>query len=295
MKKILEQWGEVSCDVDLKKYNTYGIGGKTKFLLKPYNYENLKKLLVFLKENSISYYLLGMGSNVILPDADFDGVIIKLDNFQNIDFKDNYLIVGAGLPLNTLIQKTLSLGYTNLAYAAGVPGTIGAAVVGNVGCFKHEIMEDVLDVTFLDENLELRTLSKKNLKYSYRNTELKNRHVIVIAISLRLIKGNVLEARETIKKNWQYRLLHQPIGTKNAGSVFKNPEGYAAGKLIEDIGFKAKRIGDAEVSAKHANFIVNIKDAKSKDILALIKQIKEEVKKKYNLELELEQIVVNWS
>ena len=294
MKAELAQFGDILTDVDLKKYNTYGIGGKAQYLIKPFDRQNLIFLLTFLKDKKISYYLLGHGSNVILPDEDFFGVIIKLDHLNHFEITNDLVRVEAGLPLNQLVNKTLNEGYTNLVALAGIPGTVGAAVRGNAGAFKHEIFNDVRDVTILNENLEVETLPRKKINYAYRQTAFQKRNIIILGATLKLEKGDVSLAQELRENNWQYRLNHQPIGTKNAGSVFKNPTNMAAGKLIEDLGFKGQMVGDAQVSLKHANFIVNTNEAKAVDILTLIKNMQKAVRANYDINLELEQIVVDW-
>ena len=291
----LEKYGEVLTNVDLKKYNTYGIGGKAKYLVKPFNVSSLKDLILDLKKNDISYYLLGMGSNVILPDTDYDGVIIRLDNLNTITINNEKAEVEGGVLLTYLSNYLIDKGYVNLAFCNGVPGTVASAVIGNVGCFKHEIFDYLISVTIINEEGNIETILKKDLSYGYRYTEFKKRNVVIIAATFILEKGDKLLAQKEIQENNLYRQTHQPLGTKNAGSVFRNPIGYAAGKLIEDAKLKKMMVGGAMVSEKHANFIINYHNATSSDIIELITKIKKEIKRIYDIDLELEQIIVKWS
>lgn len=294
MKKILEKYGEVKENIDLKKYNTYGIGGKARFLVKPLDISNLVSLIKYLKEENMAYFLLGSGSNVILPDEDFLGVIIRLDNLNKIVIQDDLAFIEGGVPLTFFSNYCLSLGYTNLVFCNGVPGTVASALVGNVGCFKHEIYEYLVDVTILNEKGNIEKIAKENIQYSYRYTEFKKRNIVILKATFKLEKGSVSIAEEKIKEQILFRQKNQPLGTKNAGSVFGNPLNNSAGKLIEEAGLKNRRVGGAVVSTKHANFIINDNNAKSSDIISLIEIIKKEVKEKYNIDLKLEQQIVKW-
>lgn len=289
----MREYGEVLEWVDLKKYNTYGIGGKAKYLIKPFK-DKVGDLLNYLDNSNINWYILGKGSNVILPDNDFDGAIISLENLNEIVIKDDVCSVGSGVLLSNLVNKSLDNGFVNLAPLMGIPGALGAAILGNVGAYGKEIFDFVKDVTFIDESNKVVTLPKEKIDHRYRYTEFKNKKVIILGATLLLEKGNVEEARNIIKENLLKRKNSQPLEFRNAGSVFKNPDGAAAGKLIDDAGLKETTVGGAMVSAKHANFIVNFNNAQSSDIIGLINLIKKEIKKIYNIDLELEQIIVNW-
>ena len=284
----LEKYGEVLTNVDLKKYNTYGIGGMAKYLVKPTSVSSLQNLISDLKKNNISYYLLGMGSNVILPDNDYDGVIIRLDNLNKITIKDEKVEVEGGVLLTYFSNYLIDRGYVNFAFCNGVPGTVASAVIGNVGCFKHEIFDYLINVTIINEEGNIEIVAKENISYGYRYTEFKKQNVVIIAATF------VIEKGDKLLENNLYRQAHQPLGTKNAGSVFRNPIGYAAGKLIEDAKLKKMMVGGAMVSEKHANFIINYHNATSSDIIELITKIKKEIKRIYDIDLELEQIIVKW-
>lgn len=280
-------------NVDLKKLNTYRIGGTAKYLIKPSDMEELKNTIKELNEKNMKYYVLGGGTNVILPDKDFDGAIIKLDKLNAFLIKDSCVYAGSGLSLNEFIKKCLDEGYTNFSNLYGIPGSLGGAIIGNAGANGSEMFDDLCAVLVYNEGL-IKLINKENINYEYRNTEFKNSNAIIIGAIFKLIPGNVDESWQMIKENLEKRKNTQPLEYPSAGSVFKNPKGSSAGKLIDECNLKEKTIGGAKVSKKHANFIINENNATSYDIITLINEIKEEVKKQKNVDLELEQVIVKW-
>ncbi len=291
---MMKEYGEVLENVDLKKYNTYGIGGIARFLVLPYSVTHLQGLLEYLNSNNIPWYILGGGSNVILPDDDFAGAIISLKNIDQYEVKKDVISVGAGIRLGVMVKKMLDDGFTNYGSLMGIPGLFGGAIVGNAGAYGISIFDYLISVTVMDRNGNISILKKDDIKYDYRYTELKNNGVIVIAASFLGIKGSVVEELEKIEENMQKRKSTQPLEYKNAGSVFRNPPNFSAGYLIEHAGLKGLAIGGAKVSERHANFIINYNNAKSRDIIELIGVIKKEVKLRFNEELKLEQVIVKW-
>jgi UDP-N-acetylmuramate dehydrogenase len=282
-------------NIDLKKYNTYGIGGTAKYLIRPKNVMGLKEALEFLKENNIKWYLLGGGSNVILPDEYFDGAILKLDLMNDFNVQNDQIYASAGITFSAFLNKMLEIGYTNMTNLVGIPGTLGGAIVGNAESFKVSTFEYLINVTVMDSFGKITTISKEFIKYGYRYSEFKGDATrIIIGATFKGIKGDVTYSRQMIKKHTLWRKNAQPLEYKNAGSVFKNGDGYSAGAIIDSAGLKGKRIGDAEVSQKHANFIINLKNASAHDIISLIEEIKFVVERDYSINLELEQIIVKW-
>ena len=292
---MLNDFGEVFKDVSLKNYNTYRINTYADYLVKPSNITCLVNLIKYLKENNYKYYILGKGSNVILPDTKFKGVIINLDNINNFEIKDNDVYAEAGIMLSTIAKETINKNLKGLENLANIPGTLGGALVGNAGAYGTEIYDVVEDVTILRDD-SLITLKKEDIKYSYRYTMFKDSMSIIVSCHLKLSKGNSKELLKIVKDNQVKRMNTQPLKYPNAGSVFKNPSSssYSAGKLIDEINLKGYHINDAYISTMHGNFIVNMGNATSKDILDLITYIKEQVYNKYNIELELEQRIVKW-
>ena len=280
-------------NVDLKKLNTYHIGGNAKYLIKPNDLEELMNVLNELNNKNIKYYILGGGSNILLPDEDFDGAIIKLDKLNTFLIKNQFVFACAGLSLNKFVKKTLDNGYINFANLYGIPGLLGGAIIGNAGANGTEIFDDLKAVLILKNNL-VTLINKTNIKYEYRNTEFKNSNIIIIGAIFKLEKGDTKKAWDNIKENLEKRKNSQPLEYPSAGSVFKNPNGLSAGKLIDECNLKNISVGGAKVSNKHANFIINENNATSKDIKDLINKVKEEVKAQKNIDLELEQIIVKW-
>lgn len=283
----------VDYDIDLKKYNTYRIGGKAKYLIKPNDVFDVVDLIDDLNKNNIKYYVLGGGSNVILPDEDFDGAIIKLDKINDFYLKDDLLFAGAGLSLSSVVKKTLDYEFVNLANLFGIPGTLGGAIIGNAGAYGMCIFDFLVSVLIYQDGA-IKLINKENINYSYRYTEFKNANLIVLGGVFKLQKGDASKAWDTINKNLELRKSKQPLEYPSAGSVFKNPEGQSAGFLIEKSGLKGYKVNDAQVSLKHANFIINLQNAKSCDIKKIINIIKEKVKSESGTLLELEQIIVEW-
>lgn len=290
----MEKFGEVLYNQDLKKYNTYKIGGKCKYLIKPFDINNLIKLIEYLKENDIRYIILGKGSNVILPDEDYDGAIILLEKLNKVTFDKNVVEVEAGCLLNSFIDKTINNNMKGLEKFYGIPGTLGGAVVQNAGCFGSTICDNILSVTYIEDN-KLYELNKLDCLFDYRSSIFKfDKNKIVVKCKFLLSFGNPQEMRNTIKELMKKRIETQPLDYPNAGSVFRNPIGYYAGKIIEDNHLKNFNINDAYVSDKHANFIINMGNASSKDIKQLIKYIQDKVYINNKIELELEQEIIEY-
>ena len=290
----MNEFGSVLENIDLKKYNTYGIGGIAKYMVFPSSEEKLVKLLDYIKNEKMSWYILGGGSNVIIPDEDYVGVIINLKELNNYEFDKDVINVESGISLGKLVNVMLDAGYTNLSSLMGIPGLLGGAIIGNAGAYGTSIFDYIINVKFIDEDGNIKELNKEEIKYDYRWTEFKEKKVIVLSAKIKCINGNVAEAKEKIKENLEKRRKSQPLEYKNAGSVFRNPPSHAAGYLIEHSGLKGITVGGAMVSKKHANFIINFNNATSRDIINLVELIKSKVKDVYNVELELEQVKVNW-
>lgn len=282
--------GTVLENVDMRKYTTYKAGGLAKLMVFPKNVKQLIKLLEYIKDNNIKYKVLGKGSNVLFGDSLYDGIIIKLDEFKDIEIDGTKIKVGAGYSLIKLALQTARLGLTGLEFASGIPGSIGGAVFMNAGAYKSDMGYIVREVKVLTPKLEIKTLTNKEMDFHYRTSFLqKNSGYICLEATIVLKKGNRDLILEVINDRKRRRIEAQPLEFPSAGSVFRNPEGDYAGRLIEEAGYKGKRIGDAKVSDKHANFIINVGRAKGDDIKKLILEIKDVVKKKYNIDLKIEQ------
>lgn len=294
MIEELAKFGKVKENVDLKSYNTYKVSTISKYLIDVKSEELLVNLIKYLKENNINYFILGNGSNVVFPNEPFDGVIIKLNGLNAIDIDDDEVYVGAGVMLPKLVNETVNNCLCGLEWAAGIPGTLGGAVVGNAGAYLSEIFSFIEEIRVL-ENDEIKILKKDDVKYSYRYSSFKeNKDIIILGAKLKLNKGSKDESEVLMKERLERRIKSQPLEYPSAGSVFRNPEGNYAGKLIEDCGLKGKRIGGAMVSEKHANFIINYDNATPKDVRDLIKLVHDTVLKETNIDLVIEQELIDW-
>jgi len=280
-------------NVSLKNLNTYKIDSKAKYLIKILSVEGLIDTLNYLNNNSIKYFILGAGSNVIL-DEYFDGVIIKLDGLNYVNINDLTVTCGSGVMMGRLASVTVNNNLTGLEWAINIPGTVGGSVNGNAGAYNSEIFDNLISIKVLTKSLEIKQMKKDEFEYSYRHTNIKELGLIVLEATFKLDEGNKEESLEIIKKRYEKRKDSQPLDMPSAGSVFRNPDNDHAGRLIEEAGLKGKRIGGAEVSLKHANFIVNADNATSNDIKSLIKLVKDTIKEKYNIELILEQEIIDW-
>ena len=282
--------GKVLEDYTLKEHTTYKVGGKAICAVIPEDEKKLITLLSYLKEKNIKYMVLGNGSNVIFNDSGYNGVIIKLDNFNHLNIINNKIVVGAGYPLNKLALRVSRLGFTGMEFAAGIPGTVGGAVYMNAGAYKSDMGYILTSIKVLTPNYEIKTMKNKELDFHYRTSFLqKNKDYICLEATITLIKGNSEEIMEIINERKKRRVETQPLEYPSAGSVFRNPGGDFAGRLIEEIGYKGKSIGGAQVSEKHANFIINTGNATGEEVKELINDIKNKIKEKYNIELKVEQ------
>ena len=281
--------GKVLRNVDLSKYTTYKLKGIAKYLIIPENINQLKKILKFVKNNKIKFKIIGNGSNLIFNEY-YDGLLIKLEKLDNVEIKDTKVIAEAGANLIKVAYKTAKLGLTGLEFATGIPGTIGGAVYMNAGAYNTDMGYIVSEVKVITPDLEVDTIYNRDLDFHYRHSFLQeHKDYICIEATIVLRKGSKDTIHDLIEQRRQRRLLTQPLEYPSAGSVFRNPEGGYAGQLIEEAGFKGYKVGDAMVSEKHANFIINVGHASGKDIKKLILDIQNKVKKDKKIELKVEQ------
>ena len=277
----MNEFGEVLENVDLTKYNSYGIKSGCKYLVYPNNVDDLVKLIEYLNNEGINYKIFGSLSNVILPSSVFNGAIIKLDKLDNVVVYDNYVISESGVLLSELVNILMAKNKGGFELLGTIPGTLGGAIYGNAGVKEYAIL-DFIEYIEVIRNNELVKLDKDVVKYSYRSTIFKNNTDIIVRVKLRIEDKDSKLMRDVLSELRTKRRETQPLEYKNAGSVFKNPTGYYAGELIDKCGLKGYNVGGAYVSNKHANFIINKDNASSEDILSLIEVIKSRVKEEFN-------------
>lgn len=281
-------------DVSLKKYNTYRLDVKCDYLVFPKDIDEVVKLISFLKENNYKYLVLGNGSNVIFKNNRYNGVVIKLSKLDKIEFDGDKVVVGAGVALSKLANMAINNSLSGLEFSVSIPGEIGASVSMNAGAYNESFSDVFVSAKVLTPKLEIIELTNEDMDFSYRNSFIKkNKDYIVLEVVLKLKPGNKEEMNAVIEKRFEKRKATQPLEYPSAGSVFRNPEGMYAGKLIEDVNLKGYSIGGAMISDMHANFIVNKDNATGEDIINLINLAKDKVKENNNIDLYLEQVIID--
>ena len=281
-------------NVSLKTLTTYKTGGNARLLVFPNSVESLIEVIRFIKSHNIKYKIFGNGSNILASSKEYDGVIIKLKELKNLKQDGENIEVEAGYNFALLANTVSRAGYSGLEFACGIPATVGGAVYMNAGAYLSDVSKVLEKVQILDENLELKILENKDLDFSYRHSIFMKKNWIILKAYFKLAKGNKEEIINLIEDRKRRRLESQPLEYPSAGSVFRNPEGGYAGKLIEDSKLKGYMYGGGQISDKHANFIINKDNATSEDIKYLMDLAKTEIKKNYGIDLKIEQELFNW-
>lgn len=273
----------------MSKHTTFRIGGPADFYLCPHSTKEVQQTIQICKEENLPYFILGNGSNLLVSDKGYRGVIIQLwKNFSDISVKDCCITAKAGALLSKVAAEALEEGLTGMEFASGIPGTIGGAVFMNAGAYGGEMKDIIKEVKVLDDQGEVRVLSNEEMKLGYRTSIVKEKGYTVLSAVLQLKKGEVSVIRETMEDLKNRRTSKQPLDMPSAGSTFKRPEGYFAGKLIMDSGLRGFSVGGAQVSEKHCGFVVNKGGATAEDVTALIREVQRRVKEKFGVELETE-------
>ncbi len=280
--------GKILLDEGLASHTTFRIGGSTDFYVYPKDLEDLTAVSDFCAREGMKRFIIGNGSNILFSDEGFRGLVVDLSStFTHIKSRENHVTVGAGVPLAKVLKYCIERGFKGLEWCAGIPGLMGGAVRTNAGAQGSEIGEVLESCRILDSLNTLERKSREQMNFSYRNVNLPS-DVVIVECILSLGEGNPAEMERLSQAFLKQRKEKQPLSLPSAGSVFKNPPGVAAGKLIEDSGCKGLRIGDAEVSRKHANFIVNCGRASAMDVRRLIDEVRERVDSRFGVKLETE-------
>lgn len=287
--KLIAGDSNVRCDEPMSSHCTFRAGGTAKYYVIPDEYKKVRDVLRLCVEENIPYYVIGNGSNLLVQDDGFDGVIIEIDSaLAKIEINGNEIVAKAGAKLSKIAVKALNESLTGFEFAHGIPGNLGGAVTMNAGAYGGE-MKDVLKwVKVLDNNGEMKTLKAEELELGYRTSIIVKEKMIVLEACIELHEGNRDEIEMHMKELMAKRKEKQPLEYPSAGSTFKRPEGYFTGKLIQDAGLKGYRVGGAMVSEKHSGFVINYDNATATDIINLMKDVRKKVYEEFQVTLEPE-------
>ncbi|GBC99098.1 UDP-N-acetylenolpyruvoylglucosamine reductase [bacterium HR17] len=277
----------------MAEHTTLKVGGPADALVHVCTPEELRRVIQFARERDLPIFVLGEGSNLIVRDGGIRGIVLHLTGeLAQINFDTTEVEVGGGAYLPHLLVRAAQRGLGGLECCTGVPGTVGGALISNAGTAEDFIGQRVRRVTVVDSDGEMRELTAKDLQFGYRWSNLREHGLVVVSVALALHPDSPTAVMDRIRQRWHYRRKTQPVNLPCAGCIFKNPPGDRAGRLLEAAGLKGVRIGDAQVSTVHANFIVNLGKATAKDVLALAEVMRQTVLDKFGIALEYEVQIV---
>ncbi len=276
---------EIMIDEDMKNHIYFKVGGPADILLTPTSIDQLSETVKVCNENNIPYYVIGNGSNLLVKDGGIRGVVITLTKLDKIQSKGNLIKAEAGVLLKDVSERAVENSLTGFEFACGIPGSVGGAVFMNAGAYDGEIKNVILEAEVLDSDGNIIILNRDELDLGYRTSKVMKENFIVLSAIFQLELGDKEKIQDRVNELTRKREEKQPLEYPSAGSTFKRPEGYFAGKLIQDAGLKGYSIGGASVSEKHSGFVINKGGATAKDILNLIEHIQNEVKKQFGVDL----------
>ena len=291
MNSLVEIVGEENfyIDEDMSRHTTFRAGGKAKYFVTPKNTEDLRRVIAYVREQEIKYYVIGNGSNLLVRDAGFDGVIIKIGTaFDEICLDGTVMTCGAGAFVSKIAAVACENSLSGLEFAAGIPGLVGGAIAMNAGAYGGEFKDIVQSVNLMDLEGNEITLSGEEMEFEYRKSIVQKKDYIVLGTVLKLQQGDRQEIADKMNGFLAARKEKQPLEYPSAGSTFKRPEGYFAGKLIMDAGLRGFAVGGACVSENHCGFIINKNHATATDIENLIEKVTNIVYDKFKVRLETE-------
>jgi UDP-N-acetylmuramate dehydrogenase len=269
----------------MKYHTSFKVGGPSDVMVIPENYEILQQVIRTCMDEQVPFYVIGNGTNLLVKDKGIRGVVIKITKLDKITIEDKKLVSQSGALIADVSQRALEASLTGFEFACGIPGCVGGAVAMNAGAYISEIANVIESALIIDNFGEIRRLSKDELELGYRSSAVLKYGYTVLEASFNLQSGDYSAIKEKVDDLQRRRREKQPLEYPSAGSTFKRPEGFFAGKLIEDCGLKGTSIGGAEVSQKHSGFIINKGNAKAKDIIDLIAYVQKVVLEKFGVEL----------
>lgn len=290
-QKFIEIFGNnrVLFDEQMSQHTTFRIGGPADVFVMPENYEQIREVLRLCKEEKLPFFVLGNGSNLLVSDSGYRGVIIQMDrNMEEIRLDGEEIHACAGALLSSVAVAARNASLTGFEFAGGIPGTIGGAAVMNAGAYGGELKDVLKEVTVMTREGEILTIPADKLEMGYRTSIIKTAGYLVLEAVISLKKGDEEKIRAVMKELSERRTEKQPLDYPSAGSTFKRPEGYFAGKLIMDSGLRGYRVGGAQVSEKHCGFVINAGGATAEDVRSLMDHVIQVVREKYGVTLEPE-------
>jgi UDP-N-acetylmuramate dehydrogenase len=289
--KILSNFSasdKIHIDEPMKNHTSFKVGGPADILVTPESAEDIIKLVQVCSEHGVPYIIIGNGSNLLVKDGGIRGVVVKLSRMDRIKVEGDRITAESGVKLTDLCNAAMAEELTGLEFACGIPGSVGGAAAMNAGAYNGEVINVIESALCIDNDGNVRTLTKDELEMGYRTSAILKRGYTVVEATFKLQKGEKEKIGSRIEDLNKRRSERQPLEFPSAGSTFKRPEGYFAAKLIEDSGLKGLSVGGAEVSIKHSGFIINKQEASAKDILDLIAIVQKQVKEAYGVELHTE-------
>ena len=280
---------QVKKDEPMKIHTTFRVGGPASYFVTPETEEEVAKVIEVCTQENVPYYIVGNGSNLLVSDQGYEGVIIQIYKQMNrVEITENEIHAQAGALLSVIANRAMEAELTGFEFAAGIPGTLGGACVMNAGAYGGEMKDVLKEVTVLTDEGEFLTIPKEELELGYRTSVIAKKGYIVIEAVLELKSGNADEIRAYMDELKEKRITKQPLEYPSAGSTFKRPEGYFAGKLIQDADLRGFQVGGAQVSEKHCGFVINKDHATAADIVELMQQVSDRVEEKFGVKLEPE-------
>ncbi|MDV3428540.1 MAG: UDP-N-acetylmuramate dehydrogenase [Bacillota bacterium] len=284
LKEIMDI-NDIEIDAPMVKYTSFKVGGPVDYLVNPGSYQQVSDIVKLCRKLGMPYYIIGNCSNLIVKDGGFRGTLIKLSKLNKIYIEGNRITSQSGTLLKSVSNAALEESLTGFEFASGIPGSVGGAIYMNAGAYDGEISKVIEDARVLDNNGEIKNLTKEELELGYRSSSVQTYGYVILEATFKLNPGDKEKIRNRIIELTNRRCDKQPLEFPSAGSTFKRPEGFFAAKLIEDTGLKGLTVGEAEVSTKHSGFLINKGGASAKDVIDLITLVQERVKEKFNVDL----------
>lgn len=295
LKNVITK-GTVLTEEPMSRHTSFQIGGPAEIFVQPATGDEVRQAICLAKEEQIPFFVVGNGSNLLVSDDGFRGMIVQIGrNLQEISVEDNVIYAQAGALLSRVARTALEHGLTGMEFAAGIPGSLGGAVAMNAGAYGGEMKDILTDAEVLTPDGEIKILSLEELDLSYRHSCIFDEDYIVLSVHLQLEQGDTTVIRNRMDELARARREKQPLEYPSAGSTFKRPEGYFAGALIQDAGLKGYTVGGAQVSEKHSGFVVNRGGATAEEVLFLIKQVQKKVKSRFGVTMEPEVRMVGFT